>query len=120
MCWSTESGCVMPQPRRGAYKAKQSLTLPRSLALHVTSASDDLEWQGRALCAQTDPEVFFPEKGGSTAQAKAVCRGCEVTAECGEYALAHDERFGIWGGLSERDRRKVKRDNSNGNGRKAG
>jgi WhiB family redox-sensing transcriptional regulator len=67
------------------------------------------DWQERALCAETDPESFFPEKGGSTREAKRICSGCEVRAECLEYALAHDERFGIWGGLSERERRKLKR-----------
>jgi WhiB family transcriptional regulator, redox-sensing transcriptional regulator len=67
------------------------------------------QWQDRALCAQTDPEAFFPEKGGSTREAKKICLGCEVRAECLEYALAHDERFGIWGGLSERERRRLKR-----------
>jgi len=67
------------------------------------------EWQERALCAQTDPEAFFPEKGGSTREAKRICAGCEVRSECLEYALEHDERFGIWGGLSERERRKLKK-----------
>ncbi|GAA4745710.1 WhiB family transcriptional regulator [Gordonia alkaliphila] len=67
------------------------------------------EWQDRALCAQTDPEAFFPEKGGSTREAKRICHGCEVKAECLEYALGNDERFGIWGGLSERERRRLKR-----------
>ena len=67
------------------------------------------EWQDRALCAQTDPEAFFPEKGGSTREAKRICQGCDVKGECLEYALAHDERFGIWGGLSERERRKLKK-----------
>ena len=66
-------------------------------------------WQERALCAQTDPEAFFPEKGGSTREAKRVCQSCDVRAECLEYALAHDERFGIWGGLSERERRRFKK-----------
>ena len=61
------------------------------------------------LCAQTDPEAFFPEKGGSTREAKRICLGCEVRDGCLEYALAHDERFGIWGGLSERERRRLKR-----------
>ena len=70
------------------------------------------DWQERALCAETDPESFFPEKGGSTREAKRICSGCEVRAECLEYALAHDERFGIWGGLSERERRKLKREAS--------
>ena len=67
------------------------------------------EWQERALCSQTDPEAFFPEKGGSTREAKRICSRCEVKSECLEYALGHDERFGIWGGLSERERRKLKR-----------
>ena len=67
------------------------------------------EWQERALCSQTDPEAFFPEKGGSTREAKRICSRCEVRAECLEYALCHDERFGIWGGLSERERRRLKR-----------
>jgi WhiB family redox-sensing transcriptional regulator len=68
-----------------------------------------LGWQERALCAQTDPEAFFPEKGGSTREAKRVCLGCDVRSECLDYALAHDERFGIWGGLSERERRRLKK-----------
>src|ERR1700754_351723 len=70
---------------------------------------DDDQWQERGLCAQTDPEAFFPEKGGSTREAKRICLGCEVRDRCLEYALAHDERFGIWGGLSERERRRLKR-----------
>jgi len=69
----------------------------------------ELSWQERALCAQTDPEAFFPEKGGSTREAKKVCLTCDVRSECLEYALGHDERFGIWGGLSERERRKLKK-----------
>lgn len=68
-----------------------------------------LAWQERALCAQTDPEAFFPEKGGSTREAKKVCLSCDVSSECLDYALKNDERFGIWGGLSERERRKLKR-----------
>lgn len=67
-----------------------------------------LSWQTDALCTQTDPEAFFPEKGGSTRDAKRVCSGCDVRAQCLEYALANDERFGIWGGLSERERRKLR------------
>ena len=76
----------------------------------ITGIEDDASaWQASALCAQTDPEAFFPEKGGSTREAKSVCKVCEVRQECLEYALAHDERYGIWGGLSERERRKLKR-----------
>ena len=72
-------------------------------------ATEEQDWQERALCAQTDPEAFFPEKGGSTREAKRICLGCDVKDDCLEYALAHDERFGIWGGLSERERRKLKK-----------
>jgi WhiB family redox-sensing transcriptional regulator len=71
--------------------------------------ADEQGWQERALCAETDPEAFFPEKGGSTREAKKICTGCEVRAECLEYALGNDERFGIWGGLSERERRRLRR-----------
>jgi len=79
--------------------------------LTVVERVDDgpLAWQEAALCAQTDPEVFFPEKGGSTREAKRVCAKCEVRGECLEYAVMHDERFGIWGGMSERDRRRLRR-----------
>ncbi|MCF8571441.1 WhiB family transcriptional regulator [Gordonia sp. HY002] len=85
---------------------------------HLTAVPSDFEalfdavedeWQDRALCAQTDPEAFFPEKGGSTREAKRICQGCEVKADCLEYALHNDERFGIWGGMSERERRRLKR-----------
>jgi WhiB family redox-sensing transcriptional regulator len=70
---------------------------------------EDLSWQDQALCAETDPEAFFPEKGGRTEEAKRVCGNCEVRAECLEYALKHDERFGVWGGMSERERRGLRR-----------
>jgi WhiB family redox-sensing transcriptional regulator len=82
---------------------------PDFSAINNQQGTPDLSWQERALCAQTDPEAFFPEKGGSTREAKRVCLSCDVRSECLEYALGHDERFGIWGGLSERERRRLKR-----------
>jgi WhiB family redox-sensing transcriptional regulator len=67
-------------------------------------------WQDEALCAEIDPEIFFPEKGGSSWQAKRVCRSCPVRAECLDYALTHEDagRYGIWGGYSEHERRRLK------------
>lgn len=65
------------------------------------------EWHDRALCAQTDPEAFFPEKGGCIRAAKRVCQACEVRAECLESALENDEQHGIWGGLSVNERLRV-------------
>lgn len=97
--------------RPGASSLPSSLTMPTIGATAVVHDGEKIElsWQERSLCAQTDPEAFFPEKGGSTREAKRVCLSCDVRSECLEYALAHDERFGIWGGLSERERRRLKR-----------
>lgn len=68
-----------------------------------------MPWTREAACAGVDPDLFFPERGASTREAKSVCRGCEVRIDCLEYALAHGEKFGIWGGMSERERRRVRR-----------
>lgn len=70
---------------------------------------EEPSWQDSARCAEVDGDIFFPEKGGSTREAKATCKVCVVRTECLEYALANDEAFGIWGGLSEPERRKLKR-----------
>lgn len=64
-------------------------------------------WMVDAICAQTDPDSFFPEKGGSTAEAKRVCFSCSVSEICLEWALVKGERFGIYGGKSERERRAI-------------
>jgi WhiB family redox-sensing transcriptional regulator len=69
----------------------------------------DRSWQARANCMGVDPELFFPERGASTREAKEVCRGCVVREDCLEFAIANGEKFGIWGGMSERERRRVRR-----------
>ncbi|RAV04456.1 WhiB family transcriptional regulator [Mycolicibacter senuensis] len=79
---------------------------PRVLAALAEKARNS--WQEQALCHQSDPEMFFPEKGGATSAAKRICRACPVRQECLNHALDNDERFGIWGGLSERERRKLR------------
>jgi hypothetical protein len=68
-----------------------------------------IPWQERARCREYDPEVFFPEKGGSSREAKRICSECPVRIECLNYALRRDERYGVWGGMSERERRRLKR-----------
>ena len=67
------------------------------------------EWMSRGLCAETDPEAFFPEKGAPSRSARQVCAVCPVRDQCLEYAMEHDERFGIWGGTSARQRRALKK-----------
>lgn len=64
----------------------------------------DHDWTARALCAQTDPDLFYPDKGERVDAAIAICAACPVKAQCLDYALANDERFGVWGGKSERQR----------------
>jgi len=68
---------------------------------------DPQPWMDGAACAQTDPDAFYPDKGGSIAEAKRTCLSCDVRDECLQYALPNKERFGIWGGKSERERRKL-------------
>lgn len=68
------------------------------------------EWRRDALCTQTEPEIFFPDKGGSTEDAKTVCVQCRVRDQCLEYALERGERYGVWGGKSERQRRAIEKE----------
>lgn len=70
---------------------------------------NDQPWVGEAVCTSVDPEIFHPEKGGSTKEAKIVCAACPVATLCLQWALDHDERFGVYGGYSERERRRIKR-----------
>ena len=83
----------------------------------MTNMNDDMlqpreleeNWQDGANCLGVDPDLFFPERGASTREAKEVCRNCIVQNDCLEYALANSEKFGIWGGMSERERRRIRR-----------
>lgn len=68
-------------------------------------AALDTDWQAYSNCVGVDPDLFFPPRGASTAEPKAVCRECVVRTECLEYALAAGEHHGIWGGRSEQERR---------------
>lgn len=67
------------------------------------------DWKQSANCTGVDPDLFFPERGGSTTEAKTVCQGCTVRHHCLEYALTNSIKWGIWGGLSERERRRIRR-----------
>lgn len=76
----------------------------------TTKLLQPLDWQVHARCTDVDPEIFFPERGGSSKAARAVCSGCVVRAQCLEYALNNKEQFGIWGGTSERERRRLRKE----------
>lgn len=70
----------------------------------------DMAWQDFANCRGADPDLFFPERGASTRTAKGICRECSVQEDCLEFAIVSSEKFGIWGALSERERRKIRRE----------
>lgn len=77
--------------------------------IDLMHALNHQQWMADALCAQVDPDLFFPEKGGLNHQAKATCLKCPVRVECATYAIENDEPFGVWGMTSEHDRRKPRR-----------
>jgi WhiB family redox-sensing transcriptional regulator len=85
-----------------------------NLASTLALAASDDEWRDHALCSGTDPELFFPV--GTTGQAivsidhaKKVCEQCTVTKACLDFALETNQDSGIWGGLSEEERRQIRR-----------
>lgn len=83
------------------------------LPMHIeTTATPDLSWQEQALCAQTGGDFFFPEPGSSVRDAKRICALCPIRSTCLEFAMRNDERFGVWGGLSEKERLALRRTTS--------
>jgi WhiB family redox-sensing transcriptional regulator len=96
--------------------------IARGVDLHELRAAlafDDLAWHDRANCKGANADLFFPERGASTRAAKAICRECQVRAECLEFALRSGETFGIWGGMSERERRRARRERQVASARRA-
>lgn len=65
-------------------------------------------WMQRAACATTDPDMFFPDPGGSTVAVKKVCAACPVREACLEYAIRTGQTDGVWGGLSARQIRRAR------------
>lgn len=93
--------------RNAQIREFRALVLP-VVTLRPVQDPRDLDWRSRALCTQVDPDAFFPEPYQTGAEAKAVCKGCEVRAECLEFALEHEEPEGIWGGLGPQERRRLR------------
>lgn len=87
-----------------SYVSERDTTITATSAVKLRELAAD-----SMLCAQTDPEAFYPEKGGSTRAAKQVCLRCDIREKCLQWALDTDQRFGVWGGTSERERRAIKK-----------
>jgi WhiB family redox-sensing transcriptional regulator len=96
------SGTPAPHRRTGGHAA--GVIEGRDLRPH-----EDMPWAADANCLGVDPDLFFPERGSNQNHAKAVCAGCAVRSECLRYAIDHDEKYGTWGGLSARERGRLKR-----------
>lgn len=98
---------------RGAFGRRDLDRLAADVdARRAGETRDPWRWRDRANCRGVDPVLFFPERGESTRDAKAVCQGCTVWWPCLVEALAGGEMFGIWGGLSERERRRLRRESA--------
>jgi WhiB family redox-sensing transcriptional regulator len=69
-----------------------------------------MPWFEEAACTSSDPDAWWPAKGGNIDKAKRICRDCPVRAPCLKYALDTNQKDGIWGGLSVNERRKLKRE----------
>jgi len=65
-------------------------------------------WADKAMCKNLDTDVFFPKRGEATTPIKIICSNCPVVQPCLEYALKSGEKFGVWGGTSERERRRIR------------
>lgn len=71
-------------------------------------AGDDKDWVQRANCSPLNAELFFPQKGGSTKEAKRICEECPVKLECLEDALENEEGHGVWGGMTANERKTLR------------
>lgn len=69
----------------------------------------DSDWMARGKCKEMDPAIFFPSDGLGVQAAQRICAECPVKGPCLEYALAHRVDHGVWGGASERERRRILR-----------
>jgi WhiB family transcriptional regulator, redox-sensing transcriptional regulator len=69
----------------------------------------DLTWRTSGACRGLDPEIFYPSDEDEAAEAKGICNGCHVQVTCLEYALRFREKEGVWGGCTERERRRIVR-----------
>jgi len=106
----TLAGFRRPKPVTATGSTGRSTGERRINTMGIIAKPDlDTDWKDSSNCLGVDPDLFFPERGASTREAKEVCRGCIVREDCLEYALLNGEKFGIWGGMSERERRRIRR-----------
>jgi WhiB family redox-sensing transcriptional regulator len=72
-----------------------------------TAVHDEPKWWDQGACKGLNSDMFYPDDEASAASAKAVCESCAVQSTCLEHALTIREKAGVWGGATERDRRRI-------------
>ena len=80
-----------------------------------TLERDSMAWSRYASCDTADPDLFFPPPGTDTFYARSICRECPVRRQCLDYALESKQKFGIWGGMTEAQRRRIRREDITAN-----
>ena len=90
--------------RLGAVEDERLEPVQVNLQAHEQNST----WRDDAACKGLDTTLFHPERGANVKRAKQVCQGCSVVGECLAYALVNYEKHGIWGGMSERQRRDLR------------
>jgi len=83
------------------------------MLLTLTPANES-GWRERGACFGSYSGVFFPERGESTKAARVICDECVVVQECSDFAVGENQRFGVWGSTTERERVKIRKDKANG------
>lgn len=97
-----------PVPRCRPVSAESRNEAASTLECFEDLNLDRPAWMACGNCVGLDPNLFFPERGADTREARAVCEGCEVLDECLEFGM--NIKWGIWGGKSERERRKLRKE----------
>ena len=93
---------------------RSRILIPVAALMAAAPGSDEPVWQDYALCAESDPDAWHPEKGGPTRLPKAICRRCPVRVPCLRFALDGPELYGIWAGFTAEERLTAAREREQG------
>jgi WhiB family transcriptional regulator, redox-sensing transcriptional regulator len=94
----------LPAARKAEIAARRTDIAAAAATLHSVDGADRIAWVSQALCRTTDPDELFV-RGAAQRKAAVICRHCPVMQECGADALDNKVEFGVWGGMTERQRR---------------
>ena len=93
----------------GSLPAPETPKQPQVIGVSVSIPRERRKWMRDGNCQNYPPKTFFPSDGIGVDRARKICNGCPVLDTCLEYALIHNEDHGVWGGESERERRRLRK-----------